>query len=178
MRNFVLAGVALLALAGCNKGADADGDGKVSVTEAAKEMGSGGAMAMKPGEWEVKVSFDSIDAPGLPPAMATMLKDKMGQGVAVKTCLTKDQAEKPGADFFGGAAENNCTFSEMDRSGNTMKVAMTCKQGAMTISNKMEGSFGADSYTMNMDQKTEGLPTGAMAMKGKVEGKRIGDCPA
>jgi Protein of unknown function (DUF3617) len=178
MRNFVLAGAALLALSGCNKGADTDGDGKVSLTEAAKEMGSGGAMAMKPGEWEVKVSFDSIDAPGLPANMSAMLKDKMGKGVAVKTCLTKDQVEKPGADFFGGAAENNCTFSEMDRSGNNMKVAMSCKKGIMTISNKMSGSFGAESYTMTMDQKTEGLPTGAMTMKGKIEGKRVGDCPA
>ncbi len=179
MRKFILASVALLALSACNnKGADTDGDGKVTAAEAAKEMGSGGAMAMKPGEWEVKVSYDTIDAPGLPANMATMMKDKMGKGVSVKTCLTKEQAEKPGADFFGGADESNCSFSEMDRSGNTMKVAMTCKQGAVTISNKMQGSFAEESYSMTMDQKTEGMPMGAMAMKGKIEGKRIGDCPA
>jgi hypothetical protein len=179
MRNFVLAGVAVLVLSACSdKGADTDGDGKVTAVEAAKEMGSGGAMAMKPGEWEVKVSFDTIDAPGLPANVAATMKDKMGKGVAVKTCLTKEQAEKPGADFFGGADENNCTFSEMNRSGNTMKVAMTCKQDGVTISNNMQGSFAEESYSMTMDQKTEGMPMGAMAMKGKIEGKRIGDCPA
>jgi hypothetical protein len=179
MRNFVFAGVVLLALAGCNsKGADGDGDGKISAAEVAKELSSGGAMAMKPGEWEVKVSFDTIDAPGLPANVAAMMKDKMGKGVSVKTCLTKEQTEKPGADFFGGNQNDNCTFSEMDRSGNNMKVSMSCKQGGAIISNRMEGSFAEESYSMTMDQKTEGLPMGAMTMKGKIEGKRIGDCPA
>ena len=42
----------------------------------------------------------------------------------------------------------------------------------------MRDSFAAESYSMTMDQKTEGTPMGAMTMKGKIEGRRIGDCPA
>jgi len=31
---------------------------------------------------------------------------------------------------------------------------------------------------MNMEQKTSGTPMGEMKMKGRIEGKRIGECPA
>ena len=60
-----------------------------------------------------------------------------------------------------------------------MSVQMTCKpQGDMVIASKMDGSFEAETYSMTMEQKTSGTPMGAMTMKGKIEGKRIGDCPA
>jgi hypothetical protein len=56
---------------------------------------------------------------------------------------------------------------------------MTCKpQGGMTIASKMDGSFAKEIYTMTMDQKSGGTPMGDLTMKGKVEGKRIGECPA
>ena len=48
----------------------------------------------------------------------------------------------------------------------------------MVIASKMDGSFEAETYSMTMEQKTSGTPMGAMTMKGKIEGKRIGDCPA
>jgi Protein of unknown function (DUF3617) len=180
MRKFLFVGAAALAITACSdKGADADGDGKVSATEAKAEMADGGAMAMKPGEWETKISFNSVEGKGLPPQAAEMMKAKMAEGMTTKSCMTKEQAEKPGSDFFGAPPEANCTFEELDRSGNSMKVAMTCKPaGNMTITSKMDGSFGAESYAMNIEQSTDGPPMGSMKMKGKIEGKRIGDCPA
>lgn len=182
MRKIVATAAAfgVIAIAGCSdKGADTDGDGKVSNAEAEQELAKGGAMAMKPGLWEVKISFDSIDAPGMPEAAKAQMTKAMGTGMSVRSCLTKEQAEKPGADFFGGDASANCSFSELNRSGNSMKVAMTCKpQGGMTVTSKMDGSFAEESYTMAMEQKTSGTPMGEMSMKGKIEGKRVGDCPA
>lgn len=131
MRTILVGGVAfaILALSACSdKGADADGDGKVSQAEAQKELSKGGAVAMKPGLWEVKIKFDSIEAPGMPEAA---------------------------------------------------KAQMTCKpEGGITVASKMDGSFEGDSYIMNMEQKTIGTPMGEMKMKGRIEGKRIGDCPA
>ena len=161
---------ALVALSGCsNKGADSDGDGKVSAAEAQAELAQDGAMAMQPGLWEVKISFNSIDAPKLP----AEVKDQM------QSCLTQEQAENPGVDFFGGDEQSNCTFAKLDRDGNNIAVEMTCKpQGGMTIASKMDGSFAKESYTMTMEQKSGGTPMGDLTMKGKVEGKRIGECPA
>ncbi len=180
MRKFLILGVAALAISACSdKGADADGDGKISDAEAQAEMGSGGKMAMKPGQWEVKISFDKIDAPGIPANMQGKMKEQMGQGMTQQSCLTQAQVDKPDGDFFGAPEEANCTFEELSRSGDAMKVAMTCKPGgSMTVKSKMDGKFAAETYTMTIEQSTEGTPMGAVKMAGKIEGKRVGDCPA
>ena len=180
MRDILILGVAALVLSACSdKGADTDGDGKISNAEATAEMGAGGAMAMKPGEWEVKISFDKIDAPGVPAAMQGKMKDQMGKGMTQKSCLTQAQVDKPSGDFFGAPEAANCTFDAISRSGNAMTVAMTCKPGGnMTVKSKMDGKFAAETYTMAIEQSTEGTPMGAVKMTGKIDGKRVGDCPA
>lgn len=180
MRKFLILGVAALAISACSKkGADADGDGKISDAEARAEMSSGGAMAMKPGLWEVKIGFDKIDAPGIPANLQGQMKAQMGKGVTQQSCLTKEQVEKPGGDFFGAPPEANCSFDALSRSGDGMTVAMTCKPGGtMVIKSKMDGKFAAETYSMTIEQSSEGTPTGAVKMSGKIDGKRVGDCPA
>lgn len=179
MRKFLIIGIAALAITACSdKDADADGDGKVSDAEAKAEMADGGSMAMQPGEWETKISFNNVEGKGLPPQALKAMKEQMAKGVTSKTCMTKAQSEKPDADFFGSPPEANCTFDELNRSANSMKVAMTCKPAPnMTIKSKMDGTFGATTYAMTVEQSTEGTPMGVMKMTGKIEGKRIGDCP-
>ncbi len=170
---------AFLAVTGCsNKGADNDGDGKITEKEASAEMAKGGATAMKPGLWEIKVSVNEFAAPGVPAAMQSAMKESAAKGVTTKNCMTKEQVENPNADFFGGRKEAGCTYNKLDRSGNTMSVSMTCKPGGKMVSNIiMDGSFAAESYKMKMNQKIEGTPMGAMELKGVIEGKRLGDCP-
>jgi hypothetical protein len=180
MQKLLIISAAALALSACsNKGADSDGDGKVSASEAKAEMAQGGAMKMIPGLWEMKITFNSIDAPGLPDSVKAQMKDKMGEGMTAKSCLTKEQADNPDASFFGGDEGANCNFDKLDRSGSNIVVAMTCKPaGGITLNTNMEGSFAAESYSMTMDQKMSGSPMGELTMKGKIEGKRVGECPA
>ena len=179
MRKLVLMSVAFLAIGACSgKGADSDGDGKISTKEASTEMAQGGATAMKPGQWEIKISVSDFAAPGIPAAAMATMKANAMKGITTQSCMTKEQVEKPGADFFGGVKEGNCEFNKLDRSGNTMSIAMTCKPGGKMISNiVMDGSFAAESYSMNMTQKVEGSPMGTVDMKGTIAGKRLGDCP-
>lgn len=179
MRKILILGFAALALSACDKGADADGDGKVSNEEAKAEMGSGGAMATKPGMWEVKMTFANVEAKGAPPEILSQIKAQAAKGITMQSCMTKEQAEKPGTDFFGGTPEANCSFDKLDRSGNSINVEMTCKPaGNIVVKSKMDGSFAAETYTMNIEQSTEGMPTGPVKMTGKVDAKRVGDCPA
>ena len=180
MHKFFLLSAAALALSACaDKGADTNGDGKISDSEAATEMADGGAMAMKPGLWEVKIGFDKIEAPGAPAAMQETLKTQMGQGVTQRSCLTQAQVDKPGMEFFGAQPEANCTFEALDRSTAGVKMAMTCKPaGSIIVKSKMDGKFSAETYTMRIEQNTDGTPMGAVKMTGKIEGKRVGDCPA
>ena len=180
MRKYLMVAVAALAMSACSdKGADADGDGKVSDAEAKAEMADGGKMTMQPGEWETKISFSEIEAKGLPPQTQQAMKTKMAEGMSTKSCMTKEQSEKPGSDFFGAPPQANCTFDELNRSGDGMKVSMTCKPSPnMTVKSKMDGTFGKTTYSMKIEQSTEGPPMGAIKMTGKIEGKRLGDCPA
>ncbi len=179
MRKLVLTSVVFLALAACsNNGADSDGDGKISAKEASTEMAQGGATAMKPGQWEIKISVSDFSAPGAPEGTMATMKESAMKGMTTQSCMTKEQVERPGADFFGGVKEGGCEFSKLDRSGNTMSVAMTCKPGGNMVSNiVMDGSFAAESYTMKMTQKIEGSPMGTVDMKGTIAGKRLGECP-
>lgn len=180
MRRIVLAGMALLTVSACSdKGADSDKDGKVSDQEAMTEMSSGGAFAMKPGQWETTVKFDTFEGKSIPPQVLTAMKTNMAKGITTKSCLTKAQVEKPGSDFFGAPADANCNFDELNRSGNTIKVTMTCSpQKGIMLKNKMDGKFEPETYSMGIEQVTTGTPMGAMTMKGTIAGRRIGDCPA
>ena len=180
MRKFVIVGFAALALAACfDKGADADNDGKVSDTEAKAEMAKGGAMATKPGLWEVKTSFSDVTVEGVPKAVAAQMKAQLAKGVTVSSCLTKEQVDKPGTDFFGGSPEANCTFDKLDRSGDTTMIEIPCKPGGgMTLKSIMNGSFAAESYKLDVVQTMQGGPVGNVKMTGIAEGTRVGDCPA
>ena len=137
------------------------------------------SKAPLPGLWEVRVNYDKVEAPGVPADMLAKMKAQIAQGMTQRSCLTQAQVEKPGMEFFGAAPEANCTFEELNRSAAGVKVAMTCKPGgAMILKSKMDGKFAAESYTMTIEQSTEGTPMGVVKMNGKIEGKRIGDCPA
>lgn len=179
MRKLLLGLSAIALLGACSdKGADADGDGKITQDEMAAEMRSEGAIDMEPGEWEVKTSFTELTAPGLPPQAQEMAKAQMLKGTTIKTCLTKEQVADPGAEFLGG---NNdaCSFKRFDRSGSGMSAEMSCKlPGGMTMDSTMDGTFAKASYNMKLDSKMTGRPMGEVVMKGTIEGTRIGDCPA
>jgi hypothetical protein len=182
MRKFVLIVCALLALSACsNKSPRADNavGGTISDADAAKEIASEGAMPMKAGEWQETASFDKVDAPTYSAtALATMRADML-KGEVNKTCWTKDDATNPNAAFFGGGGgQSGCAITEIDRSGNNVKWAFVCKAGNSTISGKMDGSFATDGYTIIVDQTISGSPEGAARMRGKIESKRIGDCPS
>jgi Protein of unknown function (DUF3617) len=182
MQKLVLVGCALLALTACSNDSLNAGNaaaGSISDAEAAKEIESEGAMPMKAGEWQETASFDKVDAPTYSAtALATMRADML-KGEVNKTCWTKDDAANPNAAFFGGGGgQSGCAITEIDRSGNNVKWAFVCKAGNSTISGKMDGSFATDGYTIIVDQTISGSPEGAARMRGKIESKRIGDCPA
>lgn len=178
MRAILSLGCVLITLSSCSK-SESDATEKVDASPAIAGQTNRAPMRVKPGLWETKITFTSIKANGLPEAAQSQMLKAMGKGVTVKSCLTKEQTDKPGAEFFGSAKGSNCTVGTMQVSGSTADVAMTCKpDGKTVIESKMTGTFADNSYKMNVHQTTKGTPMGDLVTMGQVEGKWLGECAA
>jgi hypothetical protein len=178
MRKYLALCSVVLTLAACSSSNDTESDKAASV-KARNEKAIGKMVRINPGLWETKVTFTTIDAKGLPEAAKAQMIAAMGNGITVKSCLTKAQVEKPGAEFFGSPKGSNCTLRQMEMTASNATIAMTCKPDVKTvIESQMQGQFSADNYAMDVQQKTSGTPMGDLITKGRVEGKRLGDCPA
>ncbi|WP_164115124.1 DUF3617 domain-containing protein [Sphingorhabdus sp. Alg239-R122] len=182
MKKLILSAAAIGLLAGCSdKGADTDGDGKISTEEVAAEMNT---MKLQPGEWEntvevVDVKIENLPE-GAPAGIAEMMK---GRKNSVKQCITEEKAANPGAEFFAAQKDANCDVKEFNISGGKIKSEMSCAapagQGEGKMTMKMDGDYAETSYDMNMNMVATAPGTGMnMNITSKVTGKRIGDCPS
>ena len=176
----LLVSVAVLSLiGGCSdKGADHDGDGKITADEVAEEMNT---VRLEPGEWENTVEIVDVKVDGLPEGVSAGVMDSMkGKVTTSKSCITKDEADNPGAQFFAAQEKTNCEVKKFDMSGGAVSSEMSCSNmggapGNMTMA--MDGQYGPSSYDMTM--KMNGGASGMkMDISAKSSGKRIGDCPA
>ncbi len=172
MRKYLILASAALVVTACSSDSD-----KQSNAEPSKKLID--AVNVNPGLWETKITFNSVDAKALPETTKQQMIAAMSSGVTIKTCVTKEKAEKPGAEFFGSPKSSNCTVGELKASAEKMAVKLICKPDTKTvIESSMAGQFTADTYTMDIKQKTSGTPIGDLITTGKIDGKRLGECPA
>ena len=188
MTRILLAAAALALLTGCNSETtveSAEKTGKVSLRNAsmgevaAQTQAARTAMKFTPGEWRTTAEVTDVDIPGMP---AGAMKDQaMGMmkdaPVTVTHCVTPEQAERPGTEMFTGKNDGSCRFEKFDMADGRIDAVMLCDgpQGG-TMRNAMAGSFTADSFTMQSEMKIAGEGPGAVQMKLRSEGKRVGDC--
>tara|TARA_R110000824_G_scaffold85425_5_gene212326 strand:+ start:12707 stop:13249 length:543 start_codon:yes stop_codon:yes gene_type:complete len=175
----LLVSVAVLSLiTGCSEqGADHNGDGKITAEEVAEEMNE---VTLEPGEWENTVEIVDVKIDGLPEGMPAGVMDSMkGKVTTSKSCITEEEASKPGAQFFAAQEKTNCEVKKFDMSGGAVTSEMACDNmggspGSMTMT--MDGQYGPSSYdmTMNMVGGAAGMK---MNISAKSNGKRIGSCP-
>lgn len=165
-------------IGGCSdEGADHDGDGKITAEEVAEEMNK---VTLEPGEWENTVEIVDVSIEGLPAGAPTGMMDSMkGKVTTSKSCITEEEAENPGAQFFAAQEKTNCEVKKFAMSGGAVSSEMACANmggapGEMTM--KMDGQYGPSSYemTMNMLGGAAGMK---MDISAKSNGKRIGKCP-
>lgn len=157
--------------------------GDVSLTnaspeEVAKQAQAAGPAHFQPGLWETKAEIANVDMPNLPAAQKEqmMAAMKKASGTAVKTCLTPEQANKPQAEMFTGKDSGNCTFDHYDMSSGKIDAKLNCKNpqgGKMTQT--ISGTFTNTGFALESEVHSEGGP-GAMTMKVKTTGTRIGEC--
>ncbi|GAB5486700.1 MAG: hypothetical protein Pars2KO_02700 [Parasphingorhabdus sp.] len=178
MKKILISVAALAVISACSdNGADKDGDGKITNEEVAAEMNE---VNLEPGEWENTVEIVDVKIEGLPEgAPAGMMDSIKGQKTTTKSCVTEEQAENPGAQFFAAQEDTNCEVKKFNMSGGAVSSEMSCKNmgapGEMSMT--MDGDYGSSSYDMKMTMagNAGGMK---MNMEAKSSGKRIGDCPS
>lgn len=182
MRRIAIVALAagLVTACGDSGTADADGDGVISQDEMRAEIESGDNVEMRAGQWEQTMTITEFDIPGMPEEMKGMFESQIGQTMTFKHCLSEEDVANNQAEMFAAEGQENCEFQEFDRSGSNMTLRMTCSTpDGGTAKIAMDGTFGADSYSLTMDNTVSGIPGmpgDGMSMKGTMEAKRIGDC--
>ena len=176
----LLVSVAVISLiGGCSdKGADHDGDGKITAEEVAEEMNK---VTLEPGEWENTVEIVDVKIEGMPEGVPAGVMDSMkGKVTTSKSCITEEEAKNPGAQFFAAQEKTNCEVKKFSMSGGAVSSEMACNNmgggpGNMTMT--MDGDYGPSNYEMTMNMKG-GAAGMKMDISAKSNGKRIGKCPA
>ena len=166
------------ALAACNNDPGID-ERNASVEEVAQKVReSGNGTLFSPGKWQTRVTVKEMNIPGMPPGMQGQMKQMLAQrqNVVSETCLTPEEAKRPGAKFFTGKDSSNCRYDRFTMRGGKVDAVMRCEGGGPgTMVMTMSGTYTPTESTTNMDMQVRG-PEGSMQMKALTENKRIGDC--
>jgi hypothetical protein len=181
MRTIMLAPlVAVVVLAGCGGGADADGDGKITGEEAAAE--AKGAVTPRPGQYETKVQLLEIEVPDIPGADSARLKEMMKSQMSSTTthCVTAQDAQNATRQMLQTPDRENCTYSKFEVSGGNVEAEMSCTNpDGSTSGMQLSGQMGREQSKMQMtlDQAMPGVSGGGKShFKMQVDSRRIGDC--
>ena len=125
------------------------------------------------------MKFAKFEIEGMPPEAKQAMQQMLGKERTSATCLTKEEAEKPGGSFFGQES-TDCRYDTFTMGGGEINASMTCKGQAMGGGGeariKMAGTYSADKYDMAMDMQGAAPNGKNMNMAMSVASKRVGDC--
>jgi hypothetical protein len=170
---FVLPLACAFALAACNNSDTVEGKNE-SIESVAKKVAASD-LRPRPGRWESTMTIEKLDMPNLPPQAKEVMQKQMGGGQTFATCLTPEQAAKPGADFFQGK-DSGCSYDRFSMTGGKVDAVMTCTQQGRTQKVTMAGTYGEEAYTMHLTSEGEAQPGMPMSMVMSVSSKRVGEC--
>ncbi len=181
MKTVILLIVCGVPLAACNRQPQVSAK-DASVAEVAEKVRKAGAgeSFVRPGLWESKVTIDQLDVPGIPPEMASRMKSMMAerQMNASRNCLTADDVKKPKEDLFAGQ-NKSCRYDHFNMGDGKIDAVMRCGDKNASQVMQMSGTYSPDRYQMQMSNTVEAAAKGAqgaMAMRMRIDARRIGEC--
>ncbi len=129
----------------------------------------GQAAGVQPGKWEIAVTVNSMEMPGLPAGIAKMM---VGKTTRIKHCITPADAARGPQDLL--KAGKACTFSKYSLVGGKMNSEFTCTSGGQVTTTVSSGRFAPTEFTAT----GRAVATGStpMTMTSTSVGRRIGDC--
>ena len=170
-----IAGLTILLLAACGGESANEQAGEADKAPAAPAGGGGGAaVAMQPGQWEIRTEVVRMEVPNMPQGMSPPTPPP----TTVNTCLTPEQASAPSGGFLSGSGEAaGCTNQGMSMANGRIRGTVQCNQQGTTMRSTMDGQFTPTSFEVN--QRVETSAQGmTMNMESRTTGRRTGDCPA
>lgn len=172
--------LALVALASCSdNSADRDGDGIIDADERAAEMNYDAFIPMKAGQWETRFMFTDIDVPALGKSEKEEIMREVAKGASSRSCLSGEEAKKPGADFFGGNGAEKCVYKSFDVAGQNVKMKLSCTmEGMGSVDMELKGVMGETEFNYDSEVAIRLPMVGKVKMKGNAIGKHVGACPA
>ncbi|MCF8471807.1 MAG: DUF3617 domain-containing protein [Sphingomonadaceae bacterium] len=184
MLKFFLLSAAALALSACSeKGADGSGvkgaNGIIDSQERTAEMDYDAFIPMKAGLWETNFVFTDINVPTLGKAEKQQIMNEVAKSASSQSCLTKAEAKKPDADFFGGNGAEKCVYKAFDVSGQNVRMKLSCGMDSMgSVDMELSGVMGETEFDYDSKLDVRLPMVGKVAMQGNAMGKYIGACPA
>ena len=172
-KTVLLTAVALISA--CSKEPEVEAK-NASVAEVAEQVAaSGSAVKMKAGKWQTTAKVESVD--GLSGPAADAMKQAMANAPvqSFEVCMTEADVNKPSGDMFNKSMQN-CTYDRFTMGGGKLDAKMTCTMNGQSVVSTLDGTFGAERYTVVSNTEMEQPGVGKITTRTRMESKRIGDC--
>jgi len=165
--------------------ADAPSDGQAAdgVQGSANSREDDRSVALSPGQWDLTIEMNSVEAPGAPEAMLQEMRALLANHPRTQSqCITPEQARNPSRRMTG-QNPGGCAFSETNWSGGNIRIRATCRPAeAPQILLSLDGSYTAQRIDSRLDMNMEMPdPSGEdrllrIRIQGGLTGRRTGDC--
>ena len=169
---------AAILLAACGS-ADTDGDGTISVEEAAAEAAKA-SVTQRPGQYKITYELLDLQIPGVPDDARQRVRDAVANGLGGGSfeCVTaEDVADGGAAKMIEDLAKSDCTMTAFEVSDAAFAATAQCsrRQGATQVV-EMEGTMTAESSTATL-VVTEDVPdVGTATTTIRANSQRFGEC--
>lgn len=172
----LIALAAAATLAGCSGGgkADADGDGKVSIGEAAKRAEAEG-LKPEPGLYKTTVTMTGLEIPGLPPEMKG---HGAGLTTTVEDCLTAEEVGDGFESMVKQGQNGDCAYESFALEGGKLDAVMVCKAEGRETRTSLTGTATATGADLTATTQMAFDGAGKGTMSATVKHERIGACKA
>ncbi len=148
-------------------------------------LATGAQAQMKPGLWEITSQMSGAGMPAMPKMSEQQRKQMESMGIkmpggggaggpmtmAIKTCITKEQAERRTPPQTDEDKRQKCEQKEMKVTGNTTTWKIECT-GEQKVSGSGSMTFnGPESYKGESTMTTQDPKRGPMTMQQSYSGK-------
>ncbi|MEO6256348.1 MAG: DUF3617 family protein [Sphingomicrobium sp.] len=128
--------------------------------------------ALKPGEYEVTATVDSLRSTD---KTSPSTRSRTGSSTTSRICVPADGSLAPATFVEAG---ETCNAGDNYMGGGRLSLQYKCLRGGEQLTQAVDGSFTADSFTGKVTTATYFQGSGDYEMVRTMTGKRVGECSA